>query len=419
MPTRFDENFDFIKEFRKLDLASPKCGSWSRASENCDYGDITTASRDCYMCFNSGNCQNAYFCEDSRGLKDSCDCALCENCELCYECIVCDSLYNSNYCQDCSNCNDIHFCFDLKRCKDCIGCSGLRNKQYCIFNEQLSKEDYEAKKKKLNLNDESGLLYIRKKLEELKEKTPRMYVHQLDTTNCTGDYIYHSKNCHFCFDTRHTEDSGYIYQANLDMGTRDSYDCGPIPTGMDLCYDISFAHYLFNCKHVYWCGNLKDSQYCINCLESEHLFGCNYLKNKQGAFYILNEKFDEDFYMKKTAEIEKELQEKGIYTIWDLLYKDLSKPSLKVADDILKRECQVCGDGFALCEAEIAFYKKMEIVYPVYCPECRNKQRVSLRNERKMYKRKCDSCDKTLITTYPPQSPYKVVCLPCYWKNIG
>ena len=203
----------FIKDFRNLFLKSPQCGSWTRASENCDYGDIITVSKDCYMCFNSGNCRNAYYCEDSRALIDCTDCAFCENCELVYECVDCDGCYNSNFCQDCHNCSDVHFSYDLRRCKNCIGCVGLRDKEYCIYNEKYSKDQYEEFSANFKIDN--------KKIESLKRKTPRMYVHQFDTTNCTGDYIYHSKNCHMCFDTRHTEDSMYITQANLDMGTKD------------------------------------------------------------------------------------------------------------------------------------------------------------------------------------------------------
>lgn len=223
----------FITDFRTLFLNSPQCGSWTRACENCDYGDIITVSKDCYMCFNSGNCRNAYYCEDSRTLTDCTDCAFSENCVLSYECTDCNDCYNCDYCQDCNNCRDIHHSYDLRRCKNCAGCVGLRDKEYFIYNEQYSKKEYEKILATFTIDQ--------KKFEELKQKTPRMFVHQFDTQNCTGDYISHSKNCHMCFDTRHTEDSGYITQANLDMGTRDSWDCGPIPTGMDLCYDVAYS----------------------------------------------------------------------------------------------------------------------------------------------------------------------------------
>lgn len=410
---------NFIQDFRDLFMRTPQCGSWTRASENCDYGDITTVSKDCYMCFNSGNCRDAYYCTDSRAMKDCIDCAFCENCELSYECVDCDTLYNCNFCQDSANCESVDFSYDLRRCKNCFGCTGLRDKEFHIFNKKYFKEDYEKFVATFQYDDEKQIAHVEKELEALKRKTPRMYVHQFDTHNCTGDYIYHSKNCHMCFDTRHTEDSGYINQANLDMGTRDSYDCGPIPTGMDLCYDVSYSHYLFNCKHLYWCGNVKDSEYCTNCFECEHLFGCHYLKGKQKAFYILNEKVSEADYKKLTGEIKKILAEKGIYTLYDLLHKDLNATYQKYKDSDFARKCVLCSDDFKLTKAEIEFYKKMDIRFPVYCPLCRMKQRVAMRNERKMYKRKCDSCKNTLISTYPLDSPFIVYCLDCWWKHIN
>lgn len=415
---------DFIEQFRELFMKSPQCGSWTRASENCDYGDISTGSKDCYMCFNSGNCRNAYYCEDSRTLTDSNDCAFCENCEICYECVDCDACYNSNFCQDCTNCQDINFSYDLRRCKNCFGCCTMRDKQYCIFNEQFSKEEYEKKMKMFDYSNAAGIAYIWQKLEDFKRKNPRMYVHEHDSVNCTGDYVYHSKNCHQCFDTRHTEDSGYIYQANLDMGTKDSWDCGPIPTGMDLCYDVGYAHFLFNSKHLYWCGNVKDSEWCINCMECEHLFGCVYLKNRQKNFYILNEKVSEEEYLRRTVEIKKKLLENGIYTLSDLVNKDLEqgrkdeKKRLALSD-IQDRKCFICDGEFKIVSAEIEFYKKMKIEWPVYCPNCRAEQRWHLRPERKMYRRTCDSCEKSLISTYPADSKFVVFCLKCWWKHLS
>lgn len=412
-------DFDFVEEFRKLDKLTPKCGSWTRASENCSYGDINTVSKNCYMCFNTGNSQNAYYADSSRKLTDCTDCSYCEGCELCYECVDCDTCYSCNYSQDCSNCENVHFSYDLRRCKDCFGCVALRDKQYCIFNKQHSKEEYEKMIVKFNHQDAGQRKYVDQELERIRKETPRLYSHQHDTENCTGDYIYHSKNCYMCFDTRHSEDSLYIYQANLDMGTRDCIDCGPIPTGMDISYDVSYSHYLFNCKHLYWCGNLKDSQYCTNCLESRNLFGCNYMQKKENGFYILNQKVDEAFYNKKTAEIRADLKERGVYTFYDLLYKDLSAASPKVADEELKRGCKLCGDVFEILPEEIKFYKKFDITYPIYCPDCRANQRRDLRGQKKMYKRKCDRCKSVLVSTFEPKSEYTVYCLDCYWAEIG
>lgn len=409
----------FITDFRKLFLESPQCGAWTRNSENCDYGDITVMSKDCYMCFNTGSSRNAYYCEDCRAMNDCVDCAFCEECELSYECTDCNNCYNSRFCQDCNNCDDVQFCYDCRRCKNCVGCLSLRDKQYCIFNEQYNSETYQKALKNLNISDEKILKIIDEKSEVLKLKTPRMFAHQLDTQNCVGDYIYHSKNAFYCFDTRHTEDSGYIVQANLDKGTKDSFDCGPVPTAMELCYDVCYSDYCFNCDHIYWCSHCKDLQYSTNCIECENLFGCNLLLHKKDDFYILNQKVEKEEYKKLTQEIKKELLKNGIYSTWDLLFKDISKSKKHDLDEEKSRTCELCGADFELTKEEIEFYKKKNIVYPRYCFQCRLKQRYAMRNERKMHKRICDSCKNPFISTYPPDSKYIVYCLNCFWKHIS
>lgn len=410
---------NFIQEFRKLYLKMPQCGSWTRGSENCDYGDIITVSKDCYMCFNSGNCQDAYYCEDSRALKDCVDCSHSEGCELCYECTDCDNCYSSTHSQDCSNCDNVHFSYDLRRCKNCFGSVGLRDQEYFFFNEKYAKEEYERLVKEFDLSKKETTADIEAKVDGLKRKTPRMFTHQFDTTDSTGDYLYHSKNCYSCFDTRHSEDSGYIFQANLDTGTRDSYDCGPVPTNVERSYDISYSDNLFNCQHLYWCGGLKDSQYSINCFAGENLFGCQYMKNKQRSYYILNQEISKEEYEKLVPEIKTELHQQGIYSLYDLLYRDLSQHEPIQDSDAKDRNCTICKTAFTLTPEEITFYQEKKIALPIYCPSCRLSQRASLRGERKMYKRTCNGCKQTLITTFPAESPYNVYCLDCYWKNIN
>lgn len=400
-------------------MNTPQCGSWTRGSENCEYGDIITVSKNCYLCFNSGNCEDSYYCEDSRELTNCIDCGFCETCELCYECVDCNNCYDCNFTQDTANCNNVYFSYDLRRCESCIGCVGLRDKTYYIFNQKSTKEEFEALSKKLSTLNPEFLKIVEENLEKLKRATPRMYTHQFDTHNATGDYIYHSKNCHRCFDTRHSEDSGYIIQANLDRGATDSWDCGPIPTGMDISYDIAYSHFIFNCKHLYWCGVLNNCYYCTNCFDSENLFGCHYLKGKEKGFYILNKPVDEQEYRAKTAEIVALLKEQQIYTMHDLLYKDLEGDAYEIPpDNQLKRLCVLCNASFELVPEEIAFYKEKQIKFPIYCPDCRATQRIHLRNERTMYQRTCAACKEPLITTYPSDSPFIVYCLRCWWEHI-
>tara|TARA_B100000315_G_C14297812_1_gene460415 strand:+ start:249 stop:527 length:279 start_codon:yes stop_codon:yes gene_type:complete len=82
-------------------------------------------------------------------------------------------------------------------------------------------------------------------------------------------------------------------------------------------------------------------------------------------------------------------------------------------------KCKACSKDFLIIEQEQKFYKKKDLPFPENCPDCRQKRRLSLRNERKLYKRKCDKCTKDMISTYSPDSKYIVYCQECFWKHLG
>ena len=84
-----------------------------------------------------------------------------------------------------------------------------------------------------------------------------------------------------------------------------------------------------------------------------------------------------------------------------------------------KRTCKKCEKDFLIIVQEQKFYKKKDLPWPENSPECRQKRRLSLRNERNLYKRTCDKCKKDIISTYPPDSKYIVYCQECFWKHIG
>lgn len=81
--------------------------------------------------------------------------------------------------------------------------------------------------------------------------------------------------------------------------------------------------------------------------------------------------------------------------------------------------CEECTSKYLIIKQEKEFYKKKDLPWPNKCPECRQKRRLALRNERKLYNRKCDKCQQDIISTYRPDSPYIVYCQECFWKHIG
>jgi hypothetical protein len=84
-----------------------------------------------------------------------------------------------------------------------------------------------------------------------------------------------------------------------------------------------------------------------------------------------------------------------------------------------KQICKFCDKEFKIIPQEQKFYDRKKLPTPENCPKCRQKRRLSLRNERNLYKRKCDKCKKEVISTYKPDSEYTIYCQECYWEYLG
>lgn len=81
--------------------------------------------------------------------------------------------------------------------------------------------------------------------------------------------------------------------------------------------------------------------------------------------------------------------------------------------------CSDCSKQFLIIPQETAFYSKKGLPLPKKCPECRQKARLSLRNERTLYKRTCNKCGKEIISTYSSDSKYVIYCQECFWESVG
>jgi hypothetical protein len=74
------------------------------------------------------------------------------------------------------------------------------------------------------------------------------------------------------------------------------------------------------------------------------------------------------------------------------------------------KQCQNCHKDFTIESEDFAFYAKIKVPAPTFCPECRMKRRMMWRNERTLYKRKCDAPghNEKIISIYHKDSPVKV-----------
>jgi hypothetical protein len=72
------------------------------------------------------------------------------------------------------------------------------------------------------------------------------------------------------------------------------------------------------------------------------------------------------------------------------------------------KNCKNCKKDSSIEVEDFDFYEKIHVPPPLLCMECRQMRRMSFRNERNLYKRKCDKTGKDIISVYSPDSPHTV-----------
>lgn len=84
---------------------------------------------------------------------------------------------------------------------------------------------------------------------------------------------------------------------------------------------------------------------------------------------------------------------------------------------LMEAVCKVCGQTFLIAKEDLSFYQKISVPKPTLCPYDRRLRRLVFRNDRKLYRRKCDLCKKMIIATYDATAPFPVYCPDCWWSD--
>lgn len=83
----------------------------------------------------------------------------------------------------------------------------------------------------------------------------------------------------------------------------------------------------------------------------------------------------------------------------------------------VQRTCKQCGMAFEVMDGDLALLERVSPVFngkkepippPTHCPQCRWQRRLSWRNERTLYKRKCDLTGREMFSMHPPDAPFPV-----------
>ncbi len=296
----------YIKKMEELRMKVPRMALVAVNCENSPYVSYSGNTKNCHLLSGSEFDEDCYYGFWLYDSKSCTDCDYSQKCELCYECVDCIECYNTNFSQDCSNSTDCEYCYDCVGCNNCFGCTGLRRKQYMIGDKQYSKEDYSEKVAAIKKDFSHEQLMDM--LEQVKLKSPRMYVHEMNNENCSGDYVYRSKNAHECFDVKDLEDCFYC---NNSVSLKDCMDMSNSYYHSELNYEVMSEMDLVNCNFCVTCFYSSNLDHCELVYNSHDCFGCFSLNHAQ--YYIFNEQYGKEEYGQKVAEIIKEMKESGEY----------------------------------------------------------------------------------------------------------
>lgn len=455
----FDFSRTFAEQFDALSRDVPHISLYVTNNQNSYYTNHTLNLKNCYLIAGGGNDEDCMYGRFLVNCKDTLEGSSLYSCERCYEGGASEKCYGCLYFQYSRNCSDCIMVQDCQGCSHCICCFGLRNKKYCIFNQEVGKEAYEERLKELLPLTREKIDLLRKKLLELSLRLPHRASHIYASEECTGDMIVNSKNCQWAFDASDCEDS--IHMCFTPKGI-DSRDCTfTAPDGTEQCYDVCSTVGARGCFATFllWYGN--DVFYSTECHHCNNCFGCVGLRRNQ--YCIFNKQYTKEEYetlvpriidhMRKTGEWgeflptaisrfcynesvaqeffpldEKEVRRRG----WKWFAEpqtqeqylgppteipaDIRTVPDSVTEQILR--CSVTGKPYRITQQELKFYRDMHLPIPQKSPDQRYRERMTLRNPRRLWRRNCAKCQKPIETTYSPERKEIVYCESCYLATV-
>jgi len=454
----FDFNKPFFEQYKELQKKAPRIGLSVINNENSPYVNQTWNSKNSHMCFDMGFSEDAMYSDmlyHSRNIMDS---SLVRNSELSYFLLDSVKCYNSFWLQDCNNCSDAYFCYDCKQCVNIAFCFNLRNKKNYIFNKQVSEEEFQVFLKDIKSGSyENWKLNLEQFYKKILPKAIRKENHNLNTENCTGDYILSSRNCHHCYDCETSENCSYCSRLDERIISAMDLDNASIA---ELAYDsVTVTGYNIRFTYNSYHENNNSLTYCDTPWLCCDCFGCVSLKNKK--YCILNKQYSKEAYDKLIPKIVEHMRQTGEWggffptALSPFAYnesaaqeyyplskkevlnngwkwkepdqKDYQKQTYKLPDNICETSdelmnevlvCNDCGRNYKIISQELKFYRNMELPIPRKCHECRHKERMALRNPRHLFDRKCDNCGVDIRTSYSPERTEKVFCEKCYLETV-
>ncbi len=85
--------------------------------------------------------------------------------------------------------------------------------------------------------------------------------------------------------------------------------------------------------------------------------------------------------------------------------------------DSQAKTCQNCQNQFTIEPDDFAFYGRVKVPSPQFCPDCRQQRRMTWRNDYNFFLRYCALCNNRVLSVYSPDKPMPVYCPKCWWGD--
>ena len=457
----YDPRQAFFAQFWEMKKAIPHAGSPHGVGViNSDYTFYGRYIRDSYYAFGAYSSEevmysNAVF--DSHHIFD------------CYNINSSDTLYECNGCTKCTRvffsyfsreCVDAAFLYDCTNCMDCFGCTNLRNKRYCFWNEQLSKEEYEKRRGKIDLGNPETVKEYRDRFFNFAKQYPVRAERFESSVNSTGSDIVHSKDIYNGFQVENGERLRHV---QFLKGTKDGMDM-TYGSKSELLYETNGVGVGSSRVHFSIGGKtISDCEYTINCVNCTNCFGCIGLRNV--SYAIFNTVYEPEEYFKRLDTLKTEMLAHGEYgefpsvdfssytyntSIAEIIYplskeevvvfgfrfqddieintqgltlaskEEIGKSAQDIPDTILTRAIpsELTGKPFRIIDRELLFHKRYSVALPTETPVERMVRRMHEAGIKRMTKETCALCKKSISSLYMARDGWKPYCTDCYTKTV-
>ncbi|MEK9131094.1 MAG: hypothetical protein AAB429_03190 [Patescibacteria group bacterium] len=421
---------------------------------------------DCYIVFSTVRAKRAmytYYCLEN--CEDIVQGTFVMTSQNCFGCTRIDRCHSCNFALESRDCINCSFIFDCRNCEDCFGATNLRNKKYVLFNEQLTKEEYQKRMTEVDLSSTREFETWKQEFSRLvSEKTIWPENFSVSVQDCIGEGMMDSLNASgFLMDkAKDIKDGWIIFDSEHLESVVISYNSQD-------CYNTAVALSAHNIKFSFIADHSSDVEYCFNCRNVEHCFGCVGLNRK--SYCIFNKQYTQEEYWSKLDEVKCAMLDRGEYGKFfpaalsalgvkygfnyvvapfsaDELIKiggrdddpiagmrfapyDVNAPTSNI-DDVPDRIADV-GDEwigkqffdaeanrrFSVNAAELAYRKEHGYPFPRCHYTARLKDLVASCNGPLQEKAACAKCQKEIMTSQSTVYPKRMIyCKPCYYQYL-